>query len=57
MRVDAFDHLAVELEHEAQDTVRRRVLRPEIEREVALRRVGHSVRPLESSEWRIANSE
>ena len=36
MRIDALDHLAVELEHEAQHAVRGRVLRPEIDGEVAV---------------------
>ena len=36
MRVDALDDLAVELEHEAQHAVRRRVLRPEIDGELAV---------------------
>ena len=35
MRVDALDDLAVELEHQAQHAVRRRMLRPEIDGEVA----------------------
>ena len=35
MRIDALDNLAVELEHKAQHAVRRRVLRPEIDGEVA----------------------
>ena len=43
MRIDALDHFAIELEHEAQHAVGRRMLRPEIDREIALcrRRVGH----------------
>src|SRR6476469_2868715 len=36
MRIDAFDNLAVELEHEAQQAVRGRVLRPEIDGEFAV---------------------
>jgi hypothetical protein len=40
VRVGALDHLAVELEHEAQHAVGRRVLRPEIHRVVA--DLGHS---------------
>ena len=32
MRIDALDDLAVELQHEPQHAVRRRVLRPEIDR-------------------------
>ena len=35
MRIDALDHLAVELEHQAQHAVRRRMLRAEIDGEVA----------------------
>ena len=35
MRIDAVDNLAVELEHEAQHAVGRRMLRPEIDVEVA----------------------
>ncbi len=35
MRIDALDDLAVEFEHEAQDAVRGRMLRPEIDGEVA----------------------
>ena len=36
MRIDALDDLAVELQHQAQHAVRRRVLRPEIDRELAI---------------------
>ena len=35
MRIDALDDLAVEFEHEAQHAVRRRMLRAEIDREIA----------------------
>jgi hypothetical protein len=35
MRVDPLDHLAVKLEHKAQHAMRRRMLRPEVNREVA----------------------
>ena len=35
MRIDALDHLAVELQHQAQHAVRRRMLRPEVDGEVA----------------------
>src|SRR6185503_9893474 len=35
MRVGALDDLAVHLQHQPHDAVRRRVLRPEIHREVA----------------------
>ena len=41
VRVGALDDLAVELEHEAQHAVRRRVLRPEVHRVVLQRDVGH----------------
>ena len=41
MRIDALDDFAVQLQHEAQHAVRRRVLRPEIDRElVVVRRRG-----------------
>ena len=52
MRIDALDNLAVELEHEAQHAVRRRMLRPEIDREVADVVLGHWARP-----ERMANGE
>ncbi len=35
MRIDALDHFAVELEHQAQHAMRGRMLRPEIDGEVA----------------------
>ena len=35
MRIDALDDLAVELQHQAQHAVRGRMLRPEIDGEVA----------------------
>ena len=35
MRIDALDDLAVELQHEPQHAVRRRMLRPEVDGEVA----------------------
>ena len=38
MRIDALDDLAVELQHEAQHAMRRRMLRPEVDGEVADRR-------------------
>ncbi len=41
MRIDALDDLAVELQHQAQHAVRRRMLRPEIDGEVAQLRFGH----------------
>ena len=39
VRIGALDHFAVELEHQAQHAVRRRVLRAEVERVVA--NLGH----------------
>jgi hypothetical protein len=41
MRIDALADLAVELEDEAQDAVRRRVLRAEIDGEIADVVFGH----------------
>ena len=35
MRIDARDHFAVELQHQAQHAMRRRMLRPEIDGEIA----------------------
>ena len=35
MRIDPRDHLAVELQHQTQHAVRRRMLRPEIDGEIA----------------------
>src|SRR5262245_26960527 len=48
VRIDALDDLAVELEHEAQYTVGGRVLRPEIDGEIAERRLVHpgSLKPV-----------
>src|SRR5262249_52817417 len=46
MRIDALDHLAVELQHQAQHAVRRRVLRPEINGEIAQLAFGHPYSPL-----------
>ena len=42
MRIDALDHLAVEFEHEAQHAVRGRMLRAEVDREVAEVLFGHA---------------
>ncbi len=42
MRIDALDHFAVELEHEPQHAVRRRMLRPEIDGEIAFTGCGFS---------------
>src|SRR6266567_7436935 len=41
VRIDALDYLAVELEYQAQHAVRRRMLRPEIDGEIAQRGFGH----------------
>ena len=41
MRIDALDHLAVELQHEAQHAMRGGMLRAEIDREVAEVLFGH----------------
>ena len=41
MRIDALDHLAVELEHQAQHAVRGRMLRAEIDGEIAELGFGH----------------
>jgi hypothetical protein len=35
MRIDALNDFAVEFEHQAQNAMRRRMLRPEIDREIA----------------------
>ena len=43
MRIDALDHFAVEIQHQAQHAVRRRVLRPEIDGETAQRCLPSSV--------------
>jgi hypothetical protein len=42
VRIDALDHLAVELQDQAQHAVCRRVLRSEIDREIAERSLGHA---------------
>ena len=44
MRIDALDHFAVELQHQPQHAVRRRMLRPEVDREVAEVLFGHGRR-------------
>ena len=51
MRIDALDDLAVEFEHQTQHAMRRRMLRPEIDREVSFAGgLGHvSCYPLASS--------
>jgi hypothetical protein len=40
--IDALDHLAVKLQNQAQHPVCRRVLRSEIDREIAARSLGHA---------------
>ena len=54
VRIGALDHLAVELEHEAQHAVRRRMLRPEVDVEVAdvgFRHVSVQRRAKTLSQW------
>src|ERR1700730_6630485 len=41
MRIDALHNLAIELQHQAQNAVGRRVLRSEIDGEIAKRSFGH----------------
>ena len=57
VRIDALDDLAVELHHEAQNPMRRRVLRPEVHGEVAeiLRGLGHR-QPFASAGAKAANT-
>ncbi len=61
--IDAFDHFPVEFEHEPQDAVRRRMLGPEVDREVAEVLFGHRTALRECSrgrgvrEWRMASCE
>ena len=43
MRIDALDDFAVELEHQAQHAVRGRMLRPEIDGEIADCGFGHQL--------------
>jgi hypothetical protein len=45
MRIDALHNLAIELEHKAQYPMRRRVLRSEIDGEVAQRSLAHGGPP------------
>ena len=49
VRVDTLDDLAVDFEHQTQHAVRRRMLRPEIDGEVAQRGLVHSARAVGSS--------
>ena len=42
MRIDALDHFAIELEHEAQHAMRRRMLRPKVDVEITNFGFGHS---------------
>ena len=41
MRIDALNDLAVEIEHEAQNAMGRRVLGPEVDRKVTQRGFSH----------------
>src|ERR1700751_2547921 len=41
MRIDPLNHFAVELQNQTQNAVRRRMLGPEIDREIARRRLCH----------------
>src|SRR4029077_3307622 len=43
MRIHALHHLTVELEHQPQDAMRCRMLRSEIDREIAYRGFGHQL--------------
>ena len=54
MRIDAVDNFAVEFQHEAQNAMRRRVLRPEIDIEVADGGFSHGAL---RSEWGMVNGE
>ena len=57
MRIDAIDDLAIKIEHKAQHAVRSRVLRPEVDRELAvvdIARVSHDASP---AAWRVVSSE
>ena len=47
MRIDALDNFAVEFEHEAQHAVGRRMLRPEIDGEIALCGAASAIMPPE----------
>ena len=51
MRIDALDDLAVELEHQAQHAVRGRMLRPEIDGEIAQLRFRPSARPCSAADF------
>src|SRR5690606_6338291 len=55
MRIDSLDDFAVEFEHEAQHAVRRRMLRAEVDREIALV-VGHRAIPWPSRRRAAARS-
>ncbi len=57
MGIDAHHDLAVELEHETQNPVRRRMLRAEVDREIAvLGDVSHGIWRVASGEWRMASA-
>jgi hypothetical protein len=49
MRIDSFDDLSVEFQHEAKNAMRGRVLRPEIDVEIADGRLSHGHCPRVSS--------
>ena len=51
VRIDALDHLTVELEHEAQHAVRRRMLRAEVDVEVADLCLGHGSHSVSAAAW------
>ena len=57
MRVHPLDNLAVQLEHEAQNAMRRRMFRAEVDCEGSLRRrqcgFGHDTPRMANGEWRI----
>src|SRR5262249_18628264 len=57
MGVNALDHLAVEFEHEAKHAMRRRMLRPEVDGEIAggCGYVVHDSTQMANGEWRVAN--
>ena len=52
MRIDALDDFAVELQHQTQHAVRRRMLRSEVDGEIAEVLVGHWRHPL----WAVRQS-
>jgi hypothetical protein len=59
MRIDPFDDFAIQLEHQSQHTMRRRVLRAEVNGEVALAGAhthDRAISPprMANGEWRMA---